>query len=47
LPVSFVEHGLVDSRKASLIIFAHLVDVNRLFVGSNGACFRFALRCEH
>jgi len=47
LPVSVVEHGLVDSRKASLSIFAHLVDVNRLFVGSNGACFRFALRCEH
>ena len=31
LPVSLVKHGLVDGRKASMIILAHLVDVNRSF----------------
>jgi len=31
--VSLVKHGLVDGRKASMIILAHLVGVNRLFVG--------------
>ena len=46
-PVSLVKHGFVDRRKASMIIVGHLVDVNGSFVGSNGACFRFALRCEH
>ena len=33
LPVSIVEHGLVDGWKASMIILAHFVDVNGSFVG--------------
>ena len=33
LPVSLVKHGLVDGWKASMIILAHLVDVNGSFVG--------------
>ena len=28
LPVSLVKHGLVEGRKASMIILAHLIDVN-------------------
>ena len=31
LPVSLVEHVLVDGRKVSMIVLAHLVDVNRSF----------------
>ena len=43
LPVSVVEHGLVDGRKASMIIVGHLVDVNGSVGWSDEACFRFAL----
>ena len=39
LPVSVVEHGLVDGRKTSMIILAHLVDVNRSFVGQTEPFF--------
>jgi len=44
LPVSLVKHVFDDGRKASMIILAHLVDVNRSVVRSNKACFLFALR---
>jgi len=43
LPVSLVEHVLVDGRKASMIVLAHLVDVNHSVGWSDEACFRFAL----
>ena len=39
LPVSLVKHGLVDGWKASMIILAHLVDVNRSFVGQTELVF--------
>ena len=45
LPVSLVEHVLVDGRKASLIVLAHLVDVNRSFGWSIKGCFLFAPLC--
>ena len=45
LPVSLVEHVLVDGRKASIIVLAHLVDVNRSVGWSDEGCFRFAPLC--
>ena len=39
LPVSLVKHGLVDGWKASMIILAHLVDVNGSFVGQTELVF--------
>jgi len=39
LPVSLVKHGLVDGWKASMIILAHLVDVNGSFVGQTEPFF--------
>jgi len=47
LPVSLVEHVLVDRRKASMIVVVHLVDVNHLVGWSDESCFRIALLCEH
>jgi len=47
LPVSLVEHVLVDGWKASMIILAHLVDVNHSVGWSVESCFRIALLCEH
>ena len=41
LSVSLVKHGLVDGRKARLVIFAHLV---RLLVQTEGGCF---VSCKH
>jgi len=45
LPVSLVEHVLVDGRKASMIVPPHLVDVNRSVGWSDEVCFRFARQC--
>ena len=39
LPVSLVKYGLVDGWKASMIILAHLVDVNGSFVGQTELVF--------
>jgi len=41
LPVSLVEHVLVDGRKACMIVLAHLVDVNRWVGWSIEGCFPF------
>ena len=45
LPVSLVEHVLVDGRKASMIVLAHLVVVNHSVGRSDEGCFRFAPLC--
>ena len=45
MPVSLVEHVCVDGRKASMIVLAHLVDVNRSFGWSIKGCFPFAPLC--
>jgi len=37
-PVSLVEHVLVDGRTASMIVLAHLVDVNHSVGWSDEAC---------
>ena len=38
---------LLPDGKASMIILAHLVDVNRSVVRSNKTCFLFELFCEN
>ena len=39
LPVSLVQHVLVDGRKASMTVLAHLVDVNHSVGWSNEVVF--------
>jgi len=45
LPVSLVKHVLVDGRKASMIVLAHLVDVYHWVGWSIEGCFLFAPSC--